>query len=54
LTDRRGYLAIYLDDHLAGSTTAVELLRRAGGEHEDVERHRLEAGSGAITPARAP
>ena len=27
-------LAIYLNDHLAGSTTAVELLRRAVGEYE--------------------
>jgi hypothetical protein len=26
-------LAIYLNDHLAGSTTAVELLRRAVGEY---------------------
>jgi hypothetical protein len=31
-----------------------DLIARARRQHEDVERHRLEAGSGAITPARAP
>ena len=32
--DGARHLAIYLNDHLAGSTTAVELLRRAVGEYE--------------------
>jgi hypothetical protein len=27
------YLAIYLNDHLAGSTLGLELAKRAGGEH---------------------
>jgi hypothetical protein len=32
--DGARHLAIYLNDHLAGSTTAVELLRRAVGQYE--------------------
>ena len=28
------HLAIYLNDHLAGSTTAIELVRRAVGQYE--------------------
>jgi hypothetical protein len=28
------YLAIYLNDHLAGSTGGLELVKRAAGEHE--------------------
>jgi len=32
--DGRRQLAIYLNDHLAGSTAAIELVRRAAGEHE--------------------
>ena len=28
------YLAVYLNDHLAGSTAIVELVRRAAREHE--------------------
>jgi hypothetical protein len=32
--DGERHLAIYLNDHLAGSTTAVELLRRAVEEYE--------------------
>jgi hypothetical protein len=32
--DGARHLAIYLNDHLAGATTAVELLRRAVGEYE--------------------
>jgi hypothetical protein len=35
--DSRRYLAIYLNDHLAGSTTAIELVRRAVREHEGTE-----------------
>lgn len=31
------YLAVYLNDHLAGSTVAVELSRRAAGEHAGTE-----------------
>ncbi len=34
---RRGYLAIYLNDHLAGSTVGVELVRRARGSNEGNE-----------------
>jgi hypothetical protein len=30
-------LAVYLNDHLAGATVAVELARRASGEHEGSE-----------------
>ena len=30
------------------------LIARAQRQHDDVERHRLEAGAGAIMPARAP
>jgi hypothetical protein len=28
------YLAIYLNDHLAGATAATELVKRAAGEHD--------------------
>jgi hypothetical protein len=35
--DGARHLAIYLNDHLAGSTTAVELLRRAVGQYEGTE-----------------
>ena len=35
------YLAIYLNDHYAGSVGAVELARRAAGEHEGTELGRL-------------
>jgi hypothetical protein len=35
--DAARYLAIYLNDHLAGSTTAIELIGRAKGEHEGTE-----------------
>ena len=31
------YLAVYLNDHLAGSTAIVELVRRASREHEGTE-----------------
>jgi hypothetical protein len=31
------YLAIYLNDHLAGSTTGIELVRRAAREHRGSE-----------------
>lgn len=31
------YLGIYLNDHLAGSTTGIELIRRAAGEYEGTE-----------------
>jgi len=31
------YLRIYLNDHLAGSTTGIELVRRAVGEYEGAE-----------------
>jgi hypothetical protein len=31
------YIAVYLNDHLAGSTAAVELARRAAGEHDGTE-----------------
>ena len=31
------YLAVYLNDHLAGSTAIVELVRRAAREHEGTE-----------------
>lgn len=31
------YLAVYLNDHLAGATGIVELVRRAAGEHADTE-----------------
>jgi hypothetical protein len=32
------YIAIYLNDHLAGSTAAVELLEQLEAEHEPVRR----------------
>lgn len=35
--DGRRYLAIYLNDHLAGSTTAIELLKRAAGQYEGTD-----------------
>lgn len=35
-SDRR-HLAVYLNDHLAGSTTAIELIRRAVGQYEGTE-----------------
>ncbi len=31
------FLAIYLNDHLAGSTTGIELVRRAVGQYEGTE-----------------
>jgi hypothetical protein len=31
------YLAVYLNDHLAGSTAVIELVRRAAREHEGTE-----------------
>jgi hypothetical protein len=31
------YLAIYLNDHLAGSTGGLELVKRSAGEHEGTE-----------------
>jgi hypothetical protein len=31
------YLAIYLNDHLAGSMTGIELVRRATGEYDGTE-----------------
>lgn len=34
---RARLLAIYLNDHLAGATAAVELVRRAANEHRDTE-----------------
>jgi hypothetical protein len=33
----RSYLAIYLNDHLAGSMTGIELARRAAGQYEGTE-----------------
>lgn len=30
-------LAVYLNDHLAGSTAVIELVRRAAGEHRNTE-----------------
>jgi hypothetical protein len=35
--DAARYVRIYLNDHLAGSTTAIELIGRATGEHEGTE-----------------
>jgi hypothetical protein len=35
------FLAVYLNDHLAGSTVAVELARRASGEYEGTELGRF-------------
>ena len=46
-TDARRQLAIYLNDHLAGSTGAVELIRRAVGEYEGTELGTFFAGIGA-------
>jgi hypothetical protein len=41
------YLGIYLNDHLAGSTGGLELVKRAAGEHDGTELgtflHRLHA-----------
>jgi hypothetical protein len=34
---RGRYLAVYLNDHLAGSTAVIELVRRAACEHEGTE-----------------
>ena len=34
---RGRYLAVYLNDHLAGSTAVIELVRRAAREHEGTE-----------------
>jgi hypothetical protein len=38
------YLGIYLNDHLAGSTSALELLKRAIKEHEGTDLGRYLAG----------
>lgn len=35
--DARRYLAVYLNDHLAGSTAVIELVRRAAREHAGTE-----------------
>ena len=35
--ESNGYLAIYLNDHLAGATAVLELVQRAAGEHRDTE-----------------
>jgi hypothetical protein len=45
--DGRRYLGIYLNDHLAGSTTAIELLKRAISQYEgtDLGRFFAEIGS---------
>lgn len=40
-------LAVYLNDHLAGATGAVELVRRGVGEHEGTELGTFLAGLGA-------
>jgi len=37
MSDADKYLSIYLNDHLAGSTVAVELVRRAAGENQGTE-----------------
>jgi hypothetical protein len=36
-TDAGRYLAVYLNDHLAGSTALIELVRRAAREHAGTE-----------------
>ena len=36
-TDAGRYLAVYLNDHLAGSTAVIELVRRAAREHAGTE-----------------
>ncbi len=41
------HLAIYLNDHLAGSTTAIELVRRAVGQYEGTPLGAFLAGLGA-------
>jgi hypothetical protein len=38
------YLGIYLNDHLAGSTGGLELVKRAAGEHEGSELGAFLAG----------
>jgi hypothetical protein len=40
------YLGIYLNDHLAGSTTAIEMLRYAARQHAGTELGRFLAGLG--------
>jgi hypothetical protein len=35
--DGRRYLGVYLNDHLAGATTATELIRRAVSQYEGTE-----------------
>jgi hypothetical protein len=37
MAETNKYLAIYLNDHLAGSTTAVEMVKRAVSENEGTE-----------------
>ena len=37
MSDADKYLSIYLNDHLAGSTVAVELIKRAAGENKGTE-----------------
>ena len=45
--DGRRFLGTYLNDHLAGSTTAIELVRRAIGQYEGTELGSLFATLGA-------
>ena len=44
MTPPSKYLATYLNDHLAGATTGVELVRRAAGENEGSELGAFLAG----------
>ena len=44
------YLAVYLNDHLAGSTAIVELVRRAAREHEGTELGGFLAASARTSP----
>ena len=37
MTGNQRYLAVYLNDHLAGSTTAIELIHRAVAQYEGTE-----------------
>jgi hypothetical protein len=46
MADRERYLAIYLNDHLAGATSATELIKRAVGQYEGTELGAFLAGLG--------
>jgi len=55
------YLSIYLNDHLSGSTLAIELIKRAAGENEGTElgaflvalREEIEADRNALLEVMA-